>query len=274
MNNADEPALWMKFVGEGLDIHSIPIYELGDCLIAVQRIVHKAYLASGDRKLKYAHLTPDERKRLSLQIRDHRKSSDLYGLIPFATDPAIQQHVFDLLKSGLGSLAKYALKSVFAQKAEKAGVSQNIQEMSGSALTGNIYAETVAITNHIYNIGNVERIDLILGNPQDKPIVSLDKSVQEYVRELRSQKFYGERTEITGFLRKLLSHSFTAEIKIGPKRYVKVILSDTDFDFVRYQTKRGDQLLVKGRPVVRLDKTEDSFDEFEGDAISVVDSDP
>ena len=99
-----EPSLWLKFSGSQLDVRSIPIYELGDTLIAMQRIVHKSFLFENDRLKKHAQLTQDERARLSLQISERRKSSDLYGLIPFMVDPTIQVYLGTLLKVGLGTL--------------------------------------------------------------------------------------------------------------------------------------------------------------------------
>ncbi|MEX0964513.1 MAG: hypothetical protein WDZ52_10800 [Pseudohongiellaceae bacterium] len=69
----DESSLWLKFTGENLDMRSVPIYELGDTLVAVQRIIHKAFLYQNDRLKKRAQLTQDERKRLSLQIVERRK---------------------------------------------------------------------------------------------------------------------------------------------------------------------------------------------------------
>jgi hypothetical protein len=48
----DEPALWIKFSGELLDLRSIPIYELGDTLVAIQRIIHKTFLHNEERLQK------------------------------------------------------------------------------------------------------------------------------------------------------------------------------------------------------------------------------
>jgi len=39
-----ESLLWLRFIGDDLNIKSLPIYELGTVLIAFQQIVNKAYL--------------------------------------------------------------------------------------------------------------------------------------------------------------------------------------------------------------------------------------
>jgi hypothetical protein len=146
-----EPSLWLKFSGEELDVRSVPIYELGDTLVAIQRIIHKTFLFENDRLKKRAQLTQDERQRLSLQISERRKSSDLYALVPFAFDPALQQYLLSLLKVGLDTLAKYALKSVLSDtsKQRSGTTSLRARDVEGSVLVGAIYAETVQITNHI-----------------------------------------------------------------------------------------------------------------------------
>jgi hypothetical protein len=59
----EEPSLWLKFSGEELDVRSIPIYELGDTLIAVQRIIHKTFQFENGRLKKGVQLTQAERKR-------------------------------------------------------------------------------------------------------------------------------------------------------------------------------------------------------------------
>ena len=123
----------------------------------------KTFLHTNERLKKHAQLTQDERKRLSLQILERNKSSDLYGLVPFVADAAVQQYLATLLKIGLGTLAKYALKSVLSDEHQRREnkTSLRAQDVRGSSLVGAIYAETVQITNHINNIGGIESIELI-----------------------------------------------------------------------------------------------------------------
>ena len=136
----DEPTLWLKFSGELLDVRSVPIYELGDTLIALQRIVYKASIQSNNRLNKYAQLTQDERKRLALQIAGKEKSSDLYALVPFMADAAVRQYLISLLKMSLGALGRYALKSVISGANRETSV--RARDVEGSVLIGAIYADT------------------------------------------------------------------------------------------------------------------------------------
>ena len=152
--------VWLKFDGKELDVRSIPIYELGDTLVAVQRIVHKMFLYNR-RLTRGAHLRRDERQRLSLQISERRKSSDLYALVPFVVDPVVQHYISTLVKSGLTALEKLLLRVSHRRKGKAAGVSLENENVEGALQIAAIYAETVQITNHINNIGGVETIQLL-----------------------------------------------------------------------------------------------------------------
>jgi hypothetical protein len=266
-----EPSLWLKFSGEDLDVRSIPIYELGDTLVAVQRIVHKTFLFENDRLKKHAQLTQEERKRLSLQISERRKSSDLYALIPFTVDPAIQQYILTLLKVGLGSLAKYALKSVLSdyQKPKSGTTSIQAGDVKGSVLVGAIYAETVQITNHINNIGGIDSIELIPSPTLNLSSIKLTPETQTYVREIANESYRGEPDEIVGYVTRLYPNRLLAEIKLAPSRYVKVGLNEKNFDFVRYETVAEQQLRFKGWPVIRLGKDFSTFQEFEAESVEI-----
>lgn len=260
-----DKAILLKFSGENLDIRSVPIYELGDTLVAVQRIVHKAFLFENGRLEKHAQLTQIERKKLSLQINERRKSSDLYALIPFLSEPICQEYLGSLLKVGMGALAKYALQTVFSKKSTEGGekTSINARDIEGSVFTGAIYADTVQITNHIHNIGGVESIELIPEGGLDVPPIKLTRDTQEYVRDLAHKSFRGESQEIVGIVTRLIPNRLIAEVKLAPARYVKVGLTEDAFLFVRYNTEQEQLLRFRGYPISRLGEDLSTFREFE-----------
>jgi hypothetical protein len=245
-----------------------PIYELGDTLVALQRVIHKTFLQNNDRLKKGAHLTRDERKRLSLQISERNKSSDLYALVPFVTDIAVQQYLATLLKIGLGALGKYALKSVLSDLQQpKENRNSPIARDNTGVLIGAIYAETVQITNHINNIGGVESIELIPAQRLDIRPIKFTPETQEYVRGIVNESYQGEFEEIVGYVTRLYPNRLIAEIKLAPGRYVKVHLTEEAFRFVRYETGEDDALLFKGRPIIRLGKDIMSYQEFEAESV-------
>jgi hypothetical protein len=255
----------LKFSGENLDLRSVPIYELGDTLVAVQRILHKAFLFENGRLTKHAQLTQIERKQLSLQINERRKSSDVYALIPFLSDPINQHYLVPLLKIGMGALSKYALQTVFSKRSteghEKASI--NARDIEGSLFVGAIYADTVQITNHIHNIGGVESIELTPEGGLDVPAIKFTQDTQKYVRDLANQSFRGESQEIVGNVTRLIPNRLIAEVKLAPARYVKVGLAEDAFLFVRYNTEQDQLLRFRGYPISRLGEDLKTFREFE-----------
>jgi len=262
----------LKFSGANLNIRSVPIYELGDTQVAVQRIVHKAFLFENSRLTKHAQLTQAERKRLSLQIHDRRKSSDAYALIPFLSDPICQQYLATLLKVGMETLAKYALQTVFSNKSKEGReeTSINARDIEGSLFVGAIYAETVQITNHINNIGGVKSIELIPEGGLDVPPIKLTQETQKYVRDLPNQTFRGEPQEIIGKVTRLIPERLIAEIMLAPSRRVKVGLTEDAFLFVRYNTEQDQLLRFRGYPISRLGESPTAFREFEAYSVERV----
>jgi hypothetical protein len=228
----DEPTLLLKFSGAQLDVRSVPIYELGETLMAMQRIVHKTYLFENERLKKHAQLTQDERMRLSLQISERRKSSDVYALIPFLTDSNTQEYLATLLKIGLGSLAKYAWQMVLGEKSKSKPVSTSVRtrDANGSLLVGAIYGEVVQITNHIYNIGGIEKVELIPSSGLRIDPIEFTGETQKYVRSIANATYLGPQDEIVGEVHRLHPNRLVAEIKLEPARIVKVRMDDEAFN--------------------------------------------
>ena len=136
---------------------------------------------------------------------------------------------------------------------------QNASAVVSDAASG----ETVTITNHIYNIGNVERIEFSLGpHPGVQPVVFTSET-QEYVRSVRNETYLGDPSTVEGVVTKLYPNRGIVEIRLGPKRYVKVTTTDEDFQTVRYKTHTGDTIRFAGRPLYRLGR--EQFEEFVAD---------
>ncbi len=239
-----EPILWLRFIGEGLDVKSIPIYELGTVLISFQRIINKAYLFEKQSLAKGAKLSPVERQKCALQIGAHQKSSDEYGFISFVTDPVIINHLKTLAVDGIVALGAYALGKAVSKK--------DVNPPSNQYFIGSIYNEVTAINDRIKNIGGVEKIEIRGGNGVDVDPITFTTKTQSYVRQLANEKYLGEMQELEGTITKLYPNRLISEIKIKPNYYTKVFLNDAEFDVVRYQTRTGDVIRFMGRPIYRL----------------------
>lgn len=254
-----DPILLLRFLGKDLDIKSLPIYELGTALIALQRIINKAYLFEKDSLEKGAKLSPSERQDCALQIGAHYKTSDTYSLISFITDPVVVNHVKTLVVDGLIALGAYALgKAVSKRKKDPP---------SNQFFIGSIYNEVTAINDRIDNIGGVESIEISGGKDIKVDPVAFTQDTQSYVRQLVNETFHGDTQELEGTITKLYPNRQMAEIKVAPNYYTKVYLDDADFDAIRYKSKTGDVIEFIGQPVYKLGQETAKIREFWAESI-------
>ncbi|MEW8297345.1 MAG: hypothetical protein AB2721_09365 [Candidatus Thiodiazotropha sp.] len=263
--NEQEPILWVRFIGEELDVKALPIYELGTVLIAFQRVINKAYLFEKEALSKGAKLNPTERQNCALQIGAHQKSSDEYGFISFVTDPVVVDHIKTLVVDGLIALGAYALGKAVSKKNESPPPNQYF--------IGSIYNEVNVISDRIENIGGVNSIKIRGGTDADVNPVSFTKETQEYVRQLENETYHGEMQSLEGTITKLYPNRLIAEIKIQPNYYTKVFLDNKDFDVVRYKTRTGDIIEFMGRPIYRLGQKTSKIREFEAVTIENIQTD-
>ena len=233
-NNAinNYPLFSLRFSGEGIDKHLMPIYELGNTIIAIQRIINKTYLFKSERLEKGARLSFNERKETALRISEVKDGSDEYGLMPFLTDPVVVDHAKTLVVDGLFAITSYTLYKVFSK--------QDSSEKRDQSLVASIYNEISSLAERINNIGGVEQINIFTSEHVDGPNIVIDMNTQEYVREIQYESIYGEYQALSGYITRMYPNRFVVDIKIAPNYYSKVDLTQEDFETIRYQTKPGE----------------------------------
>jgi hypothetical protein len=270
---SDDVLVWLRFEGEKLDLRGVPIGELGDVLIAVQKIVHKTYLFEKYQLTKGLLRSREERSKLALQIGERKRQSDAYALLPFLTDPFVVDYLATLLQLGLKEVLKYSLKAVLEGigRPQTSGTSSP-ERADRSVLTGAIYGEVVSITNHINNIGKVERIYILPGSSVTgiEGIV-FDESTREYVHSLGTQITTGTEQEISGYVIRLNPSQSTADIETADRRHVRVTMSKELFRELRYRTGEGDVIRFHGRPLCGWGSPKpEQCREFQADRFQVV----
>jgi hypothetical protein len=267
----EEPVLWIRFVGPELSVRSLPIYELGESFIAVQRMVNKVYAVQQGRK-NGRQLTHEERKASALQVVTRSKQSDAYGLASILEN----QMVVPLITAVLTTISQYVLKRVFDKAPEdknrinvKGSNNQIVMGSHNQVLVGSFYNDLRKLTERVDNIGGVERIELsesVQGRSQ--PVV-IDHRTREYVRSLAGQRLYGERRETEGRIISLHPNSLVVVIRQGPRRDIKVHLTPQHFNVVRYDAEIDDTVTVVGKPIFFFGQAKDDFDEFEGTSVRI-----
>lgn len=254
--------LTVRFVGEALGNNGVCIYDFATSLLAVQRIINKAYLAMEGRLKKGAYPDKNAREMLSLSIGERRRSSDAFSLIPLLSDPAtldFAKKIIDYVASGIVS---YYVGDVI--KRVSAESDENKQQFIGA-----IHADVVNIVNRIDAAGGVEKIEI--GSPSlGKPLlVQFDEERKQYVNDLSSQYFLGKLQTLRGRVYRLYPNSLIVTIRRSGGRNVNVFLNAVDFDHIRYQTDGDPFVLFTGRPRYKFGIESQVVTDFEADAIEV-----
>lgn len=253
----DIDLLTLKFEGPQLSTRSLPIYELASSLIAIQRIVHKAALFADGKLEKGVHLSTQRREALALQISTHKKSSDLWGLAPYLTDPALGPVFQGLVVAGLTALGAYVGNKIGKKDVPKDQV-----------LIVNIFPEIRQLADRVGNIGGVDRIELLGPGVTTGNGLVIDVATQEYVRGLEHKLVSGKTMIISGVVTRLLPQSLRLDLEDAPGHYVRVALDDKLFEKVRrLPVLMERQIKFEGTPLYRLGDTNSGVQEFRADRV-------
>lgn len=309
---AKEYPLSIRFEGPGLKADGLPIGELGEALIAIQRLVYKAYLIHNGEEFVHTALTDMERQTYALQIAKRTHGSEyifLNWLQGALNDPVIQEKLASMLTMLGGAALTYMEKTV-REKLKKIRIGKPNHDVD--ELTLRMYPEIQEIVKHINNpmvekpkrkpkgpdaeepkpLPRVDTISIAIAGMKH-PIV-FDKEVKEHVQKLENSTKYGELQTITGRVDKAqILKSNSIEALIGKKQFwVKMCLNQVEpgkkktkkalareekakrllRKVLRHLSnrKRTNEFNFIGRPVYRLGRSLNWYNEFEVEDIKAV----
>lgn len=250
----------VRFIGADLDKHGVSIYDLSQTLLAMQRIVHKAFLAKNERLEKGAFPTKDERPLLALQLGERRRSSDAFALVPILTDPAVQ--------AGLKNIADYVASGIFGYYTEKVlDRVRKEEDPDKQIFIGSIYAEVVNIANRVNASGGVQSISIGAPKIGLETIASFTPQTKEYLGALRGETFLGRKQKIKGKVYKMYPSSKIVAIRRAGGKTVSIFLGDDDFERIRYHPDQNPLMVFNGRPRYQLGIETKVISEFEAESI-------
>lgn len=247
--------IWLRFEGEDLDPAAIPIHHLGVSLLALQRIVNKAYLFSAGRLQSRRNLTHRERGKISLQVSAHQQGSDLYGLSPFLLDPIAIGVMSNLLTDALKALAKYIAGTI--------GESRENEKEESQDLLIVIFRDVLYRTRPLGSFGGIEAIEIIPSAQIEMGFLRFELETKKRIRDLRGRALRGDRQELTGNVVRLYPHRNVLELSRSDGPDVSVSTNQEDFDVVRYECKRDELLTFIGWPIYPLGIERLSYKKFE-----------
>jgi hypothetical protein len=255
----------IRFVGEDFNHRGVNIYDLGNSLLAIQRIVHKAFLSQEGRLKKGAFPKKEEREMLSLQVGERRRQSDAFALLPVLTDPVVLDYMKELAKYVFSGVVGYYTGNVLDTIHKE-------KDQDKKIFIGSIYTEIANIANRIDASGSVEGISL--GSPllERETIVSFSSNTKEYLNQLQDEYFLGGYQEVKGHVYKLYPISRKVVIKRAGGNTVNIFLDDQNFDEIRYRRETKPQYIFKGRPKYQFGVVTKTVTHFEADEIEYVTS--
>jgi hypothetical protein len=253
--------LRLRFVSDLFERRSVPIYELGVSLIAVQRIINKAYLFQNGELSRSSRLEGRERQRVSLQIGAREKASDGYGLIAFVSDPLIVPILQQVIATAITGLGAYVYHKIHQRRKASLG-DQEILIVS-------IYDEVRQLTDRIGSEGKAEKLELLPGKKIDADPIIISPDTKRYVRDLSGEPVLGAIRTITGPVVRLYPRRLMVET-IFEGRRIKVWLKDRDFRTLRYDAKVDSRVRFTGHPMYKLGARSVAYKEFSADKIEWV----
>ena len=254
----NDELLKIRFTGPSLDNRSLPIYELGTALIAIQRIVHKTHLFEKGRLEKGARLPAGERETVALQISSHQKGSDVWNLAPYLSNSAYGPIIQGLVVAGLSAIAAYVWKRV----------SRRDDPPPNQILIVNVFPEIRSLTDRIGNIGGVEGIEISSTQAPDIAPLLISNETQDYIRQIEHDKFPGKKCTVTGMVTRLYPQSFRLDIEDDSGEYIHVTMLPELFEKVRLMPNLiGKKITVEGVPYYKLGDIGSHFEDFEAERI-------
>ena len=248
--STDEYPLSIRFEGPGLKTDGLPISELGEALIAVQRLVYKAYLVSTKKDTVHISLSNMERQKYALQIATRKHGSEfvlMNWLSNTIHDPIAQDLIKEMMILLIGATGSY-MKKDLKIRLKRLNEKPNSKARSVDELAVRMYPEIQELVSHIGTAMAEEKPRFVKKGKRVKKIqtprvtsfsisiagskrpIVFDQKVRNYVKKMENLTVYGDVKTIYGMVDKALLHRGTClEALFGDKRFwVKVCIQEDE----------------------------------------------
>ena len=250
----------IRFTGDDFNVRGVSIYDLSNTLLAIQRIVHKAYLSKNRRLKKGAFPNKEEREELALQVGERRRKSDAFALLPILSDPAVHASMKELAAYFISGITGYYTGKVLDHIHQE-------KDQDKKIFISSLYTEVSSIANRIDASGSVDAISI--GSPilDRETFASFNSETKEYLKTLKNEYFLGDYQEITGRVYKLYPGSRIVAIRGDDGNTTSIFLEDEDFKEIRYTKETKPKFIFKGRPKYQFGVKTKTITEFEAHEI-------
>ncbi len=268
----------IRFVGEKfIGTKGVPIYELGESLISIQRLVNRAYLLASSsvsdeqlpstvRKGQKNIRNIEVRQQLALQIADRTKGSDLYALNWFAQITAAQIPLINAILVEIASVAAaYLARRIFE------GPKENPTRVNTNASA--LYNEFANLANRIGREGEIDEIWIKFAT-RSKPVV-INAGFKNYMDELEGLEYPGNKQTISGVVTtaRVLPRK-SVDIITSTRKHVKVWVTGQAFHSILKALDKYDNPMFDftGIPTLKMGDGPWEFREMEASNVKTIPS--
>jgi hypothetical protein len=258
----DNSLIRLRFIGDDLQTRSIPIYELGVSLIALQRLLHKAHLLHTER-LTYSNFPKKaERRHLALQLIARKRASDGYGFDPISEEAIDITYLSQLTEITLKNIAAYSSVNDFE-------LFRQIDD-DRKLYVINAYNQVADLALRIGNIGGIQSIEISGRTPTPTPAVYITAETADLVRTVKGKLLRGPLQDLIGDVVGLYPQTFTIKIFVkAGARSVNIRCTPQAFDNVRHFQKRNPTIRTVGWPLHKMGVESLKFETFEAREIFI-----
>lgn len=268
----------IRFIGDKFSGNKgVPISELGESLISIQRLVNRAYLltasASTDEEMPFAVKRGQKnirniemREKLSLHIEERSKGSDIYALNWFANIASAQAPLINAILVEIAGVASaYIAKRIFEGPRDR--------PVRVNANASALYNEFANLAYRIGRVGEIDEIQIKFKSMR-KPVV-IDTRFKEYIEVLDGLEYPGEVQTISGNV--MTAHVLpkkSVDIITSTRRRVKVWVSGQAFRSILRALDKYDNPMFdfKGIPMLRMGDGPWEFREMEATKVRTIPS--
>lgn len=254
----------VQFEGPQFKTRGVPIQDLGETLILLQRMVYKAYFIREKQSFKKAVPSTAEKKLLSMEIAGRRRGSDIYQLAWLAKD-ALDAVAAGALQGISGEIAA-ALLTLGAGKIWD--LIQKKRRSRVDLLAIAIYNELEGLTDRIGKASGINRLEIQFAGRR-RPIV-IDAKFRDEIKEVKKLLRKGTRQDLIGNV--IAPHTIGEDyafVRVGMDR-IKVHLKNKavfhDMMEILVADPRA-HVKFTGKPRLMIDYDPERFVEFYAEAV-------
>lgn len=259
----DQYPIRLRFDGAQFKTRGVPIQDLGESLVLIQRMVYKAYFIREKQSFKKAVPSTAERKLLAMEIAGRERGSDVYQLAWLARDVA--DNVAAGALQGISGEIASALMILTANQIWD--LIQKRKRRPVDLLAISIFNDLEELTNRIGKAGDIRRIEIHFAGKRG-PVV-IDAKTRDAVKNARRLLKKGKSQPLEGDV--IAPHTIGQDyafVRVGTDR-VKVYMKRKVFR--EMMAVLGEEPIARlrfsGRPRLMIDFDPGRFVEYYADSV-------